>query len=89
MFNEWYLARNTHSTAVLCYPSSLTGITKHDGCVFYRPTHGMGYTTTWGMILSYRNCRKIFGHCPKSEGLICVKKTRKGWKSEKIDLEFS
>ena len=99
MFNEWYLARDKHENYerdIICYPTALTGLRKYEGCHFYTPTKTLCMdkdvgedAEQWGMALDARNCKKLFNHCPKKGELLCVKKTRAGWKSEKIELEFS
>ena len=101
MFNEWWLARNkgrnTGEEFIYGYPTELTGIEKKEGCIHYQATDKScrwvdgGRLVTWNMgwYLTPRTCKKIFGHCPKKGELLCVTKTRKGWKSEKIELEFS
>ncbi len=100
MFNEWYLARDDSSSRIAAYPTELTGIKRYKGdefCNFYVyvPTLDLMYgnkgidATQWGMILNARHCKAKFGHCPKKGELLYVRKTRKGWKSEKVELEFS
>ena len=85
MFNEWYLSRDSISRDVDCFPTQLTGITKYRGCCYYCPT-----TKHFeGMCIRAKLCKEVFGHCPKEGELLRVTKTRKGWKSVKIDLEFS
>jgi len=96
MFNEWYLARdkgNSFEALVVAYPTIHTSITKRRGCTEYIPSNQVRSATLGtycsGWALTTRDCKKIFGHCPKKGELLCVKKTRKGWKSEKIELDFS
>ncbi len=99
MFNEWYLARakfDSPTRQIDAFPAALTGIRKYKGCWYYAPTHDLdvcpqrGHTTSmWGFSLRPETCKKIFGHCPKEGELLCVKKTKSGWKATKIDLEFS
>ena len=94
MFNEWYLARNKDycDNAVQAHPTELKSITKHTGCIEYHANPGIwvdGRETNGGPLLTPKQCKRIFGHCPKKGELLCVKKTRKGWKSTKIELEFS
>ena len=90
MFNEWYLTRSSNNSNIFGYPSMLTGISKHNGCVEYRATCNLSASgDSWGLMLSEKACKKIFGCFPKQEELLCVTKTRKGWKSEKIELEFT
>ncbi len=98
IFSEWYLARDKgwqNDLAVAAYPATETGIIKKRGCVMYKPTDrqffvcvdGFDRPAPWYLKPSF--CKKIFGHCPKKGELLCVKKTRSGWKSEKIELAFS
>ncbi len=101
MFNEWYLARDDGNMYfdnwVKAWPTELTGVKKTRGCVCYKPTDKSFYTHyspgdesySCGLAMNLRAAKKVFGHCPKKGELLCVKKTRSGWKSEKIDLEFS
>lgn len=96
MFNEWYLCRNKDCSGeewVQGYPVEWTGIEKAKGCVYYKPTDKsclLGSSNAqMAFYLSPKTCKAKFGHCPKEGELLYVKKTRKGWKSEKIELEFS
>lgn len=97
MFNEWYLARdkdNVFDQFVIAYPAKFVSIKKVEGCIEYIPNEycldvkeGGEYRS--GFWLMPKKCKKIFGHCPKKGELLCVKKTRQGWKAEKIELEFN
>ena len=95
MFNEWYLARDegwAGEAVVRAYPTGHSSIVKRRGCIEYfgkmvTIPGGRIFHSSWA--LSPRDSKKIFGHCPKKGELLCVKKTRTGWKAEKIDLEFS
>ncbi len=105
MFNEWYLARDKavserNDNGIRVWPTSLTGVKKVQGCIHYEPTDSVfyGWEKWWegdkgaysnGMALTPCNCKKVFGHCPKKGELLCVKKTRNGWKATKIELSFS
>lgn len=95
MFDEWYLVRDKGSEREICviaYPTQFTAVRKFQGCVEYKATQRIktAYRSfDSGFYLLPENCTKIFDHCPKKGELLCVKKTRKGWKAEKIDLEFS
>ncbi len=99
MFNEWYLARDNSDylagdDLIKAHPTALTGVVKRQGCIEFATTD-KGYNrdlatdTDGGLWMGPVQCKKIFGHCPKKGELLCVKKTRKGWESEKIELEFS
>ena len=96
MFNEWWLTRDSCNPYVYAYPTKWTGIKKYKGCCVYRPDcnlstpslSGGKTNNTWGFELSPISCKKAFGHCPKEGELLCVKKTRTGWKAEKYELEF-
>ena len=100
MFNEWWLTRNSglnDDIIIIGYPTETTGIIKKRGCIMFSPTNKSYWT--WnksktnkfhgGFYLVPKQCKKLFGHCPKKGELLCVKKTRSGWKAEKYDLEFS
>ena len=100
MLNEWWLARNKdwHEDTVQAYPTQLTGVIKREGCMQYLRSpliESVGFKgnlpqkLTGGLMVYPKDCKKIFGHCPKKGELLCVTKTRKGWKSENIELEFS
>ena len=96
MFTRWWLAKDSDSCIIEAYPAELTGIRKYKGCCLYRPTHDSNgitvfskYEFYWGLRIRDRICDEIFGHYPKKGELLYVEKTRKGWKAEKIELEFS
>ena len=94
VFSEWYLTRDSYgkknaSQKCLCFPAQLTGIIKIQGCCIYTATHSQAKDDMWGMYLTPRWCKKLFGCFPKGGELIYVKWTGRKWKSEKIDLEFS
>ena len=96
MFGEWYLARDSESKIVIAYPAEFTEIRKYRGCTFYAPTRdldtypGRGMEgSAWGLHLRPTMCKKMFGYTPADGKLLRVIKTRCGWKSEKIDLEFT
>ncbi len=98
MFNEWYLARNKGVMSdeyIVGYPTEWTGLIKKKGCILYHPTDA-SCQFVWscrevnmGLFMSPKTCKAKFGHCPKKGELLYVRKTRSGWKSEKVELEFS
>lgn len=97
MFDSWYVTRDSDRCHIFIYPAELTGIRKYKGCCFYMPTHDLRnnretasqHNNNWGMLLSLKTCKKIFGCCPEEGQLLYVEKTQKGWKAEEIDLAFS
>ena len=84
---QWWLSRDSIGPSVVsCYDAIQTGMTKHYGCVEYRP---INHSATYTYIL-IDGVEAYFGHCPPKEGLIYVEKQDDGtWSCETIELELS